>query len=241
MKTKIPPCVDCAHCAFTAICRDYLFQERLGVFVDSLQRKSPYKKGDIIFNPGEPVRHLIALRSGFIKIYDADDQLRGVMLPGQLIGSEDMFQCRHQRRAVAATDVTVCLIDSARIYLLSQVTTHANRHFLDMFSKAASEYQEMLTVMMQSTAQKKVSAFFALMMTRNVNGGFQKNKLSLPLTQKELASLLGISPMTLRRVITGLIKEKTISITRDGILILNKNSLADGTSEPESGTGHFDT
>jgi CRP/FNR family transcriptional regulator, anaerobic regulatory protein len=93
------------------------------------------------------------------------------------------------------------MLDYSEMYGLSQITLGTFRNMVNLLSETAYENQQMIKVLVQPDAFLKVTSFILLMAERNKIKFFTEDNFSLPLTQKDLSSLLGISPVTLRRVL----------------------------------------
>lgn len=225
MNNETNHCIDCEHCAFTGICRDYLFDEPLPYFISSLERKVSLTAGQTLYSTGEPVKHLFALRSGFMKQVNSKNQIINLLVPGELVNGEDGYPGRHRTTTVAVTDAQVCQLDYARLYPLSQVTTNTFSHAMSMLSKAAFNHQRMTTVLMQPDAKRKIAAFILLIHLRFCEAGFTDNCIKLPVIYRELAQLLGVSTVTLRRGLNDMISGNIISLTAENLRINNLPAL----------------
>ncbi len=194
-------CVDCQHCIFSEICKECMFTQNIPIFNRAFQRKVFLSQGRALFNIGDKVKYLIAIRSGCLKIIDQDNILLNLQTPGQLIGGEDLHNGYYRTSAIALQDTEVCMLDYSEIYGLSQITLGTFRNMVNLLSETAYENQQMIKVLVQPDAFLKVTSFILLMAERNKIKFFTEDNFSLPLTQKDLSSLLGISPVTLRRVL----------------------------------------
>lgn len=90
------------------MCQAYLFDRQEPLFIHDLARGKRISKNAFIYQSGTPVTALYALRSGVAKIYDTQQILQGILLPGQIFGAEELFTSQHQYSVQAATDVEIC-------------------------------------------------------------------------------------------------------------------------------------
>ncbi len=214
------PCVSCEKCCFGKMCKDYLFENCLTLFAQSLQRKKEVKKGQYLYRTGDTITHLMALRSGTVKIYDPDGKNVNVKSAGQVIGTEDLHTQTYLYQAVAATDIQLCLLERSRIYDLSQVTENFVNYVTNILSFEIAEQQKMISVLVSPDAQVKVREFLRLIAQRYESRGFSTNCISLPVTFKELAALLGMSISSLNRALSELKESEEIVVDKKNIKIL---------------------
>lgn len=193
-------CVDCQHCAFSGMCREYLFERKIAMFETSLKRKMKIRAGELLYDEGDAVTSLIAVRRGFFKTVSQDGEIINFHTPGQLIGGDDLYRGIHRNRVIAVTDTDVCKIDYSALYGLSQVTEGVFMFVVNMLSEAINDNQQMLDVLSTQDSVARVLGFFRLLAGRNAGKHFADEKCHIPLSQKELSGLLGISESTLWRV-----------------------------------------
>ncbi|MEO3992202.1 Crp/Fnr family transcriptional regulator [Pseudocitrobacter cyperus] len=218
-------CVTCEKCCFGRMCKDYLFDNCITLFTQSLQRKKELKKGEYLYHSGDTITHLMALRTGTVKIYDPDGNIVNVKTPGQVIGTEDLHTQTYHYQAIAATDIQLCLLERSRIYDLSQITENFINYVTDILSFEIAEQQKMIAVLVSPDAQAKVREYLKLIAQRYEWYGFPADNISLPVTFKEMAMLLGVSISSLNRALSELKEHGEIVVDKKNIQI---NSLSPG-------------
>lgn len=217
--TRAAQCVSCEKCCFGKMCKDYLFDNCLTLFTQSLQRKKEIKKGEHLYRCGDTITHLMALRTGTVKIYDINGNIINVKTPGQVIGTEDLHAPTYRYQAVAATDIQLCLLERSRIYDLSQITENFINYVTDILSFEIAEQQKMIAVLVSPDTQAKVREFLKLIAQRYAWYGFSASNIPLPVTFKEMAMLLGVSISSLNRALTELKERGEIVVEKKEIEI----------------------
>ncbi|UWM64714.1 Crp/Fnr family transcriptional regulator [Enterobacter sp. CP102] len=212
-------CVSCEKCCFGKMCKDYLFDKKVALFTRSLQRKKEIKKGNHLYRPGDSITHMMALRSGTVKIYDARGNIVNVKTPGQVIGTEDLHTHSYHAQAIAATDIQLCLLERNRIYDLSQITEHFIDYITDMLSFEIAEQKKMIAVLVRPDSQAKVREYLKLISQRYEWYGFPASNIHLPVTFKEMATLLGVSISSLNRALSELKDSGEIAVEKKNIQI----------------------
>jgi CRP/FNR family transcriptional regulator, anaerobic regulatory protein len=203
-------CVNCAECGFTELCTAYLFDQKDPLFIRNLEIKKKIARGEYIYRRGERVDALYALRSGTAKVYDPHGQFMGVVLPGQVMGVEELHSSHCQQDIQAVTEIEVCVLKCERFYEMSQLMPGFTDYIVRILSRAAQEKQQFISVLTQSDTLHKVQYFLSLLSQTYKAYGFESRNISLPVSKKELAQLLGISISTLSRALEGLSEQGVV-------------------------------
>jgi CRP/FNR family transcriptional regulator len=225
MKNTLAECGNCDSCCFGKICKDYLFDKPVPQLVQSLERKKCHKKGDNIFSRNDEVTHLLALRRGAIKLYDAAGNIQNLFTSGQLINGDALHNGRYHYDAIAATDTEICMLETRRLYDLSLITTDFLNYTLELLSRAVYENQRLISVLTRGEAAGRICAFISLLSQKLEENTFPHQRFTLPVTLKEMATLLAISPSTQNRIITELCQQDIIATEKKEIIIINKELL----------------
>lgn len=212
-------CVNCEECGFADLCSAYLFRQKDPLFIRNLETKKKITKGGYIYRRGEKIHALYALRSGVAKIFDARGQLIGIVLPGQVMGVEELQIGYCQQDIQAATEIEVCVLKSNHFYEMSQLMPGFTDYIVRILSRSAQEKQAFISVLTKSDALKKVQFYLQLLSRTYKSYGFEYHNFELPINKKELAQVLGISMSTLSRVLNRLTEQGVISM-------LNKKEIA---------------
>lgn len=221
IKNKISGSVSCSECGFAEVCQAYLFERQEPIFIRDLSRERRVSKNAYIYQSGNPVDALYALKSGVAKIYDAQHILQGILLPGQVFGAEELFTSHHFYSVQAATDVQICELKKTHFYELGQLTTHFTHFIIRLISRSAREKQLFINVLVKSDGLQKVNNFIQLLADIRKEYGFEHRAIELPLNKKELAQLLGISLSTLTRALTTLTEQKRVEVNKKKITLLH--------------------
>ncbi|WP_233446157.1 Crp/Fnr family transcriptional regulator [Lelliottia nimipressuralis] len=182
------------------------------MFIRNLETKKKIARGEYIYRRGEKIDALYALRSGAAKVYDAHGQLMGVVLPGQVMGVEELQTGKCQQDIQAATEIEVCVMRSDHFYEMSQLMPGFTDYIVRILSRSALEKQQFISVLTKSDALQKVQFYLQLLSRTYRDYGFEYQNFELPINKKELAQVLGISMSTLSRVLDRLTEQGIISM-----------------------------
>ncbi|HAT2830540.1 TPA: Crp/Fnr family transcriptional regulator [Klebsiella oxytoca] len=213
-------CVNCKDCGFKELCSSYLFVLADPLFIRVLERKVKIKRDDYLCRQGHRSDALYALRSGIAKVYDTSGQLTGVVLPGQVLGVEELYSGTSGQDILAATDIEVCRLKSQHFYQMSQLMPGFTNYILRIFSHSARNKQEFISVLTKKDTVQKVESFLRLLFDTYKEYGFDNNYITLPLNKKEIAELLGISISTLSRTLEKLSAKGVMSMPNKNEIIL---------------------
>ncbi|EGT0650298.1 Crp/Fnr family transcriptional regulator [Citrobacter braakii] len=205
-------CVNCEECGFAELCSAYLFRQKDPLFIRNLETKKKIVRGEYIYRRGEKIDALYALRSGAAKVYDARGQLMGIVLPGQVMGVEELHIGYSQQDIQAATEIEVCVLRSDHFYEMSQLMPGFTDFIVRILSRSAQEKQQFISVLTKSDTLQKVQYFLQLLSRTYKEYGFEHLNLELPISKKELAQVLGISISTLSRALDSLKDQGIISM-----------------------------
>lgn len=180
------------------------------------------KRHDIIRAQGEPVQEVYLLAEGwaasFLDVVTGSRQLVRVHLPGDMLGTPSVVLATAAETLVALSRATV---DVVPLSAYSKLFMSAPRIAVGMFLTAQKErilLMDRLTSIGRTNAAQRLAAFLLNIHERLGIAGFQGPTFQLPLSQDELADVLGITPVHTNRTLSqlaraGLIRRHGKSIT----------------------------
>jgi CRP/FNR family transcriptional regulator, nitrogen oxide reductase regulator len=196
----------------------------------SAARKEVYKRRETIYLAGDPVREIVLLTSGCVKIVQIGQNGSEVILrlngPGEAFGmAGSSGQTRHcsSAQALAASTALVWEIGafeslSERFPLLRRNTTH-------ILCKRLEELEERF----REVSTEKVAARLSHEMVRllnqvghRVNGGVQ-----IYLSREELAQLIGTTLFTVSRLLSDWDEQSIVSARRESVIVKNLEALVE--------------
>lgn len=185
-----------------------------------------FKRGQGIFDEGDPSRHMYRVEQGCVRLQVNSDrggrQIVTFLFPGDLFGYEiDKRVCA----AEAATDTVLRTWPVKAVLKLgarkSDVTIRLMEASQTMFGQLAQHLEKVTHL----PALDRVIWFFSGLLSCK---GLPKTagRIHLPMKREDIADYLGLAPETLSRVIATL--EKRGYLRREGrrALVLNARSLA---------------
>lgn len=185
-----------------------------------------YRRGEIIYRPGEPADKLYIVHRGRIKIYRLSEagkeQLIRILEPGDFTGELALFsRTVHDDYAEAMEDTELCTMrrNDLQEYLLKYPAI--SLHILSEFSNRLSHTEKLLARLATESTDKRIAGYLL-----ELSESQGSSTIKLPMTRKDLAAFLGTTPETVSRKLTefeqaGWIRQEK----QQEIQILNRNAL----------------
>ncbi|WP_420426360.1 Crp/Fnr family transcriptional regulator [Algiphilus sp.] len=197
----------------------------LALWQSMLQPTPPLRQsGACLFETGDAADSLYMVRSGCIKTYaldrDGAECVRGLYLPGDIVGLDTLDADVHRVTAVAVTPSQVCAVPRDRVLSLMEESPLLMRRLMQRLSHDLAEAQALAG---NHTAEEGVAAFLVSMMQRLPTG--PSGALQLPMTRRDIANYLRLATETVSRVMTRFNERGLISSSRQRILITDRAAL----------------
>ena len=105
--------ISCNNCSISQLCLPFsLNGSEMDKLDEIIERKKPLHKGDFLFESGNVLNSIFAVRSGSFKSYtlseQGDEQITGFHLAGDLVGFDAINKMQHQSFAQALETSMVC-------------------------------------------------------------------------------------------------------------------------------------
>ncbi len=201
----------------------------MGKLDDIIERKKPLHKGDFLFEAGQPLRSIYAVRSGSFKSYtlteSGEEQITGFHLAGDIVGFDGISTMTHRSYAQAMETAMVCEIPFSTLDELSGKLPKLRHQVMRMMSNEINYDQEMLLMLNKKTAEERLAAFLANLSTRFGERGFSKKEFRLTMTRGEIGNYLGLTVETISRLLSRFQKADIIKVEGKFISILNPEEL----------------
>ncbi|WP_372769762.1 fumarate/nitrate reduction transcriptional regulator Fnr [Pseudoalteromonas sp.] len=222
--------IKCQDCSISQLCIPVsLNSEEMGKLDDIIERKKPLHKGDFLFEAGQPLRSIYAVRSGSFKSYtlteSGEEQITGFHLAGDIVGFDGISTMTHRSYAQAMETAMVCEIPFSTLDELSGKLPKLRHQVMRMMSNEINYDQEMLLMLNKKTAEERLAAFLANLSTRFGERGFSKKEFRLTMTRGEIGNYLGLTVETISRLLSRFQKADIIKVEGKFISILNPEEL----------------
>lgn len=198
-------------------------------FLNKNKSITRYKKGDYIFEEGNPVYGIFIIFSGKVKVFNTgiNEKKQVVRLAGdgQHIGHRALGRKYYSVSAVALEDTLLCFIETWAFTRIMRNDAELTYQLMLFFADELRNAEARMKNLGQMTVREKVAE--ALLIIKKAFGN-EKNNLLYPdveLSRKDLAEIAGIRTDQLIRSLSQFRNEKIISFQEKKINILRYNEL----------------
>lgn len=204
---------------------NHLDEEQMNV-ISEVIRSNSYKKGEIIYQPGDKSDSLYIVSKGKIKIYRLSDmgkeQLVRILAPGDFTGELAIFsESIHESYAEAMKDTEVCMITRTDLQELLRKFPSISLKLLSEFSNRLEDSEKQTTRISTEKVDTRIAQFLMECVEEQEEGA----EFALPMSKKDLASYLGTTPETISRKLTEFEELRYIKQTGRKIKILDNEGL----------------
>lgn len=222
--------INCQNCSISQLCLPYtLDNSSLDRLDDIIERKRPYRKGEQLFQAGEPLKSLYAVRSGSFKSFtvsnDGDAQITAFHLPGDLIGFDSVHSKNYTSFAESLETSMVCEIPFSSLEQLSDQLPLLRRQVMRLMSSEISADKQMMSLLNNKSAEQRLATFLLDFSERFKSRGLSSREFRLSMTRAEIGNFLGLTVETVSRLLSKLHKEAAIKVEGKFIYLLDIERL----------------
>lgn len=224
--------IRCQNCSISELCLPFTLNEQeLNTLDEIIDRKRPIHKGDKIFNDGQELHSLFAIRSGTFKTFtvneQGEEQITGFHLAGDLLGFDAIADSEHKSFAQALETSMVCEIPYNNLDKLSNTMPKLKKQVLRLMSNEIRTDQEMLTLLNRKNAEQRVATFLVSLSDRYHARGLSATEFRLTMTRSDIGNYIGLTVETISRLLNRFHKNGLIKVDGKLITINDLDELTD--------------
>ena len=211
------PHIHCQNCSISELCLPFsLNEQELDTLDNIIDRKRPIHKGEKIFQDGEALHSLFAIRSGTFKTFTIDsngeEQITGFHLAGDLLGFDALASSEHQSFAQALETSMVCEIPYHTLDELSNSMPALKRQVLRLMSNEIRADQDMLSLLNRKNAEQRLATFLSSLSNRYKARGLSASQYRLTMTRGDIGNYIGLTVETISRLLNRFHKQELIKV-----------------------------
>lgn len=195
-----------------------------------IERKKPLQKNEYLFESGDKLKSIFAVRSGSFKTFTlserGEEQITAFHLAGDLVGFDAITKQKHQSFAQAQETSMVCEIPFDTLDELAGKMPKLRQQIMRLMSSEINYDQEMLLLLNKKTAEERLASFIFNLSQRFSDRGFSAKEFRLTMTRGEIGNYLGLTVETISRLLSRFQKAQIIQVDGKFITILNRELLA---------------
>jgi CRP/FNR family transcriptional regulator, anaerobic regulatory protein len=220
----------CSNCSLRELCLPAGLEPRELEAVDRLVNRSrSVKRGMHLYQAGNELKALYALKAGFMKSTvlhdDGREQVAGFHMMGDLLGLDAISSNRHMCDVVALEDTEVCEIPFPVLENLSREIPSLQHHFHRIMSREIVRDHGVMLLLGSMKAEERLAAFLLNLSQRFAMRGYSASEFNLRMTREEIGSYLGLKLETVSRTLSRFQEEGLIGVQNKLIRILDMQGL----------------
>jgi CRP-like cAMP-binding protein len=189
------------------------------------------KAGTLLWEIGDPANEFCTLKSGWAYSYrhleNGDRQILEVFLPGDIIGLREFAFNQRLENVRMINDGVICHFPHRRMLELFRQSLPLTSVMFAIGSRQQALLTERLVNIARRSARQKMAHFLHEMYLRlrqtndDISGQFR-----LPLSQEQLADILGLSPVHVSRTFSALSEDGLVFRDRHNVTIPDLDALS---------------
>ncbi|GAB6069709.1 electron transport transcriptional regulator EtrA [Thiomicrorhabdus hydrogeniphila] len=220
----------CLNCGLQKICFPTGLQksdvDRLDTIVE---RKSPLKKNQLVYEAGQKFQSIFAIRAGVIKLFSYSDLgeeiVHGFYLPGDVVGFDGLVDGHYLYNAMALDSTSVCTLPYDELSDLSMKIPNLNQQIMMVMSKKMQDGRLHSELLIKRNADQRVAQFIWNMADRYKSRGYTYDEFRLSILHRDVALYLGLTPETVSRILAKFNAEGIVSWKKKEVIIYNEAAL----------------
>lgn len=192
------------------------------------------KKNDYIYFSKDKASRVFLIQSGKVKIgyytEKGDEVVKAILRKGQVFGEKALLgqDVRNEFAKVIDSTTTICPIEVSTLHSLMRDNQNFALNIYKFINYRIKKLERRLEILMFKDCRTKVLEFVVDLSTEfgQVNKNNEQLEIVHPYTQKDIASLLGVSRPSLNIVLNELKEEGIIDFTRTKIILKKRISVS---------------
>lgn len=232
-------CSSHEHCNHGNFCIDNIpifadlpFEIKESIMDSSNHKK--YKKGEIIFTPGDYFDYLFVVNKGKVKISRISamgkEQILRILVSGDFMGELSLFHKKMLNNSAEAIESSeICIIKSDKIRELIMEKPEIALKFLQKYTERIEESEELIEqIGLRDVEQRIANYLISEVEKNNIKNKNNEYEINLPVSKGVLASMIGTTQETLSRKLSVFQDSGWIKLTgQRKIIITDIESLRD--------------
>ncbi len=221
----------CQHCDMHPVCHPSSLN---ATQLESLEQWFPtrrrLKRGEALYEVGEPFNAIYAVRSGFFKTLlpsqQQRDQITGFQMTGEILGLDGIGSGFHACQAIALEGSEVCMMPYGSVDELASNLPTLHAHLNKLMSQRIVQDQTAFQVLANLRSESRLAAFLIDLGKRFAALGYSPNSFVLRMTREEIGSYLGLSLETVSRLFSRFQEDGLVDVQTRHLHVTNPEALA---------------
>lgn len=188
------------------------------------------KAGELVWDAANGDGKLVVVKEGMVRVYHgataSRQRLTHVVGPGHWVGTESLAGVRGETRVIAAEASLVAILDASRVIERALANpTHARTLIQHLAGQSVGQANEITELRTQDCTSQVVHTLLRLSRCGAATPTNEGNRVTLHITQQDVADAVGIARETVNAMIQKLAEQNLIQKQR-GRITFDPNALA---------------
>ncbi|HUY03272.1 MAG TPA: fumarate/nitrate reduction transcriptional regulator Fnr [Rhodocyclaceae bacterium] len=198
--------VACKNCGVYQLCQPLGLEDDDLALLDSIvRRKEVYKRGQVLFRPGERFDYVYAIRGGSVKTSVSSDdgrvQITGFHIAGELLGLSALASGHYSGEARALETISVCKVEVSRLDEIAREIPSVQYQILKIMSSQIRQDEELMLLLGTRRAEERLAAYLLGLSRRFASRNYSPKQFRLSMSRKDIGNYLGMAEETVCRIL----------------------------------------
>jgi len=215
----------CEECVCKSFLFNYLTGEELSL-VNINKKDIVMEKGEVIYQEGKMIKHLVYLKEGLVKLYKTGSgrshQIINIATPRDFIGLLSVFSnTKYLYSLSALEDSSLCMID---LDIIKKIILQNGKFALSLIEKM-NRISDVVLSNKVELGIKQLRGRIAHILLMFADHVYRSDIYDLPVSRKEVGELIDMRTENVVRILSEFRKDQLIGIEGKKIEIKNKPML----------------
>ncbi len=222
--------VTCKDCGIYGLCREVNGPDvDLRLLETIVRNRRIFKRGELLYRIGEPLRAVYAIRCGSVKSYvltnDGRVQITGFHITGEVIGLSAMAANQYMSEARALETTMVCEVPIDVLEAYSAEMPSIRQQMLKIMSQEILDNQELMLLLGKKNADERLATFLLSLSRRFQRRSYSPSQFNLSMSRSDIGNYLGMAEETVCRVFTRFQDDGLLTTERRQVHLLDQDRL----------------
>jgi len=203
--------------------------QQLDNLMQQRQPRQPLRRKEHLFESGDTLNSLYAIRSGCIKTVlpseTGDEQVLGFHLPGELIGLDALEHDRHTCTAIALTDTHLCQLPFNHLEQICGQIPALHHQIQRLIGRKIGQDHAMMLLLGKKSAEERLLTFLLSLSSRFQQRGFSAHVFNLNMSRHDIGNYLGLAVETISRLLKRFQAEELITVQHRNVELHDLDQL----------------
>lgn len=222
--------VTCKDCGIYGLCREVGGPDvDLRLLETIVRNRRIFKRGELLYRIGEPLRAVYAIRCGSVKSYvltnDGRVQITGFHITGEVLGLGALVVNQYMSEARALETTMVCEVPIDVLEAYSAEVPSIRQQMLKIMSQEILDNQELMLLLGKKNADERLATFLLSLSRRFQRRSYSPTQFNLSMSRSDIGNYLGMAEETVCRVFTRFQDDGLLTTERRQVQLLDQNRL----------------